>query len=82
LKSVGGDERILGDLDDEAFGASACRQSLYERAHEIQIARLLGGDVDGDRLAGTECSVERINGVDHLGQDKTSDRVDQAELSR
>ncbi len=80
LKLVLGDERVLRHLDDEAVGALARLQGLDERTHEIQVAGLLGGDVDRNRLPGPEGLVEQVERPDRFVQHEVRDRVDQSEL--
>ena len=82
LELAFGEERVFGELQNETFGAAACRQCVHQRSHEAHIAGLLGSNVDGDGLAAAEFMIEPIDRAYRLGKHEMRNRINDAELGR
>ncbi len=62
LELARGDECVLRDFDDEPFREAALCKGVQQSAHEIHIACLLCGDIDGNGLVGPVRLVKHANG--------------------
>src|SRR5205807_1727948 len=76
------DEGVLGELDHDAPRVAALIDRLQQAAHELEVAGLLGGDVDADRGAGAERRIELLDRAHRLVDHEMGDRIDQPELDR
>src|SRR5262249_26351090 len=66
LEAALGHEGVLGELQHDPPRVAALVDRLHQGAHEIEVAGLLGGDVDADGGAGAERRVELLDRADRL----------------
>src|SRR5581483_12403994 len=75
-----GDEGVLRDLDHEALGKAGRLERVGKGAHELDVSRLFGGDIDADGRGGAEGFVDRVDRLHDLGQYQMGELVDQPKL--
>lgn len=72
-------EGFLGQVRHEALGKRGAIERIDEALHEVEVARLAGGDIEAGRAFAAEGLVDLVDRPDGLAEDVVRNRVSRAD---